>query len=79
MVAESTATVESENPSQQFQRLKTHLHRRMVDAIDLSKAGQMNEAELRQQLRSLAAHLCTLDEVNLSGEHREQRRSGDHG
>jgi pilus assembly protein CpaF len=72
MVAESTATVESENPSQQFQRLKTHLHRRMVDAIDLSKAGQMNEAELRQQLRSLAAHLCTLDEVNLSGEHREQ-------
>ena len=72
MVAESTAKVVSENPSQQFQRLKTHLHRRMVDAIDLSKAGKMNEDELRQQLRSLASHLCTLEEVNLSGEHREQ-------
>ena len=54
------------------EELKTHLHRRMVDAIVLSKAGKMDESELRQQLRALAAHLCTLDEVNLNGEQREQ-------
>ena len=72
MVAENTATLETATPNQQFQQLKTHLHRRMVDAIDLSKAGKMDESELRQQLRALAAHLCTLDEVNLNGEQREQ-------
>jgi len=72
MVAESTVAVGTENSTQEFQRLKTHLHRRMIDAIDLSKAGQMDESELRQQLRALAAHLCTLESVNLTGEQRDQ-------
>lgn len=56
---------------QAFQRLKTHLHRRMVDAIDLSKAGQLSEQDLRAQLRSLATHLCTMEAVALPTEHRD--------
>jgi hypothetical protein len=32
---------------QAFQKLKTRIHRRMVDAIDLSKAGQLEESQLR--------------------------------
>ena len=48
-----------------FQQLKTQLHERMVDAIDLSKAGQLDEQELRQQLRALASHLCSLEELRL--------------
>jgi pilus assembly protein CpaF len=75
MVAEAPETpavsITKGEAVQQFQRLKTHLHRRMIDAIDLSKAGDMDEAELRQQLRSLATHLCTLDEVSLPVEQRE--------
>lgn len=59
------------DPRQAFQRLKTHLHRRMIDAIDMSKAGQLSEADLRSQLRSLATHLCTMEAVALSPEHRE--------
>ncbi len=55
----------------EFQQLKTRLHERMVDAIDMSKAGRLQEHELRDQLRSLAAHLCTLDEVHLDGEQRD--------
>lgn len=54
-----------------FQRLKTDLHRRMVDALDMSKAADMSEEDLRAQLRALAAHLCSLDEVDLPVEHRE--------
>ena len=50
---------------QAFQQLKTRLHHRMVDAIDLSKAGQLPEEKLRDQLRSLASHLCTMDAVKL--------------
>lgn len=56
---------------QAFQRLKTHLHRRMIDAIDLSKAGQLNENDLRAQLRSLATHLCTMEAVALPPEQRD--------
>lgn len=54
-----------------FQRLKTHLHRRMIDAIDLSKAGQLAEDDLRSQLRSLATHLCTMEAVALPPEQRD--------
>ena len=68
MVAETEQGV---NARQAFQQLKTRLHRRIVDAIDMSKAGEMSESELRQQLRSLALHLCSLEEVNLPSEDRE--------
>jgi pilus assembly protein CpaF len=56
---------------QAFQQLKTRLHRQMVDAIDLSKAGDLPERELRSQLRSLAAHLCTQQSVQLAADDRE--------
>jgi pilus assembly protein CpaF len=72
MVAEAPAApVSTVDQQMQFQRLKTQLHRRMIDALDLSKAGQLPEEELRQQLRSLAAHLCSMDEVRLAPEQRE--------
>lgn len=64
MIAEQPATP-AVDPRQAFQILKTRIHRQMVDAIDLSKAGQLPERELRAQLRSLAAHLCTQQTVNL--------------
>lgn len=56
---------------QAFQKLKTRLHRRMVDAIDLSKAGELEEGELRTQLRALAAHLCSLEPTELAADDRE--------
>lgn len=73
MVAEASEPTASSSAEavQKFQRLKTHLHRRMIDAIDLSKAGEMDESELRQQLRALATHLCTLDEVSLAVDQRD--------
>jgi pilus assembly protein CpaF len=75
MVAEASETpavdITDGEAVQKFQRLKTHLHRRMIDALDLSKAGEMDEAELRQQLRALAVHLCTLEEVSLPEEQRD--------
>lgn len=70
MIAESAAPP-VQDPRQAFQMLKTRLHRQMVDAIDMSKAGELPERELRSQLRSLAAHLCSQQSVNLSGEDRE--------
>ncbi len=63
-------------PRQAFQLLKTRLHERMIDAIDLSKAGTMDETELRDQLRALASHLCSLEEVNLAPQDRDMMVKG---
>jgi pilus assembly protein CpaF len=65
-------TPEAVDTHQSFQQLKTRLHRQMVDAIDLSKAGLLEEAKLRQQLRSLASHLCSMHPVALPAADRER-------
>lgn len=62
MVALGEKNVDS---SIQFQHLKTRLHRQIVDAIDMSKAGELGEGEFRSQLESLARHLCHRPETNL--------------
>lgn len=54
-----------------FQKLKTTLHRRVVDAIDLSRTSTLEEGELRDQLRALADHLCAGETAGLPGEIRE--------
>jgi len=64
----SSATLRS---PQEFQQLKSSLHRQMVDVIDFSRAESMSEEELRDQLRSLAQYLCTRDETRLDGEQRD--------
>ncbi|HID24251.1 MAG TPA: CpaF family protein, partial [Planctomycetaceae bacterium] len=62
---------EHSDSQKEFQQLKTRLHRRMVDSIDLSKIGQMSEDELRQQLRALASYLCSEEAVSLPADQRE--------
>lgn len=54
-----------------FQKLKTTLHRRVVDAIDPSRSAALDEEELRNQLRALVTHICSAEPVNLAGETRE--------
>lgn len=70
MIAEQTRPIPASD-RQAFQQLKNRLHEQMVDAIDLSKAGQLPEEKLRQQLRSLAAHLCSLQSVVLAPNDRD--------
>ncbi|QDT38144.1 CpaF family protein [Stratiformator vulcanicus] len=59
-------------PTREFQRVKTRIHHRMVDAIDMSKAGDLDEADLRRQLTALATHLCDQEDVDLSSEQRDR-------
>ena len=66
------ASAESvDNTVRDFQRLKTSLHRQMVDIIDFSKAESMTEDDLRAQLRSLADYLCTRQSVQMGQQQRE--------
>ena len=67
----STSSSRMADPRQSFQELKTRLHRQMVDAIDLSKAGELPEETLRAQLQALATHLCSVQSLNLAPADRE--------
>ncbi len=62
MVAVTTNELETRR---QFQQMKNRLHRQMVDAIDMSKAGALGEEEFRAQLQALATHLCQQPEIDL--------------
>ncbi|MCX7400929.1 MAG: CpaF family protein [Planctomycetales bacterium] len=68
MVAPQKTT---DNSVRDFQRLKTSLHRQIVDVIDFSKAESMTENELRSQLRSLAEYLCGRQTIPVSHQQRE--------
>ena len=61
----------TDNSVRDFQRLKTSLHRQIVDVIDFSKAESMTENELRSQLRSLAEYLCGRQTIPVSHQQRE--------
>ena len=60
-----------DNTVRDFQKLKTSLHRQMVDVIDFHKAEELTESELRGQLRSLADYLCTQQSLSLDTQQRE--------
>ena len=40
-----------------FQKLKTQLHRELLDSIDLSRIGSMSDAQLRRHVANLSQHL----------------------
>ncbi|MCE9548164.1 MAG: Flp pilus assembly complex ATPase component TadA, partial [Planctomycetia bacterium] len=41
----------------EFQRLKTRVHRELIDSLDLSRIGQIDDARLRLHVRTLAEAL----------------------
>jgi pilus assembly protein CpaF len=54
-----------------FQKLKTVLERRIVEAVDLSRAPDLDSRALRDQLKALATQVCASDSVDLPAEMRE--------
>jgi len=48
------ALVQAENLEAEFQRLKTGIHRELLDSLDLSRITGLSDEELRQDIRELA-------------------------
>jgi pilus assembly protein CpaF len=59
------------NDPKSFQKLKTALERRIVEAVDLSRAPEIDERELRESVKALATQVCASDSVGLPTEMRE--------
>ncbi|HEV7998708.1 MAG TPA: ATPase, T2SS/T4P/T4SS family [Planctomycetaceae bacterium] len=54
-----------------FQKLKAVLEGRIVEAVDLSRAPDIDSRELRDQVKALATQVCASDSVGLPAEMRE--------
>ena len=56
----------------EFQKLKTRIHRELIDSLDLSRLGELDEARLRKQIRRLAEELLHTRSEILSSVDRER-------
>jgi pilus assembly protein CpaF len=54
-----------------FQKLKTVLERRIIEAVDLSRATELQDGELRDQVQALATQVCASESVGLPAEMRD--------
>ncbi len=59
----------------QFQELKTRIHRKMVDRLDLSHIEGMDKEDLRKQIRTVVAELCDEENALLNYQERERLMS----
>ena len=56
----------------QFQELKTSIHRKMVDRLDLSNIEGLDKEDLQKQIRTLVAELCDEENTLLNYQERER-------
>ncbi len=56
----------------QFQELKTRIHRKMVDRLDLSNIEGLDKEDLRKQIRAVVAELCDEENTLLNYQERER-------
>ena len=59
----------------QFQELKTQIHRKMVDRLDLSNIEGLDKEDLRKQIRAVVAELCDEENALLNYQERERLMS----
>jgi len=59
----------------QFQELKTRIHRKMVDRLDLSNIEGLDKEDLRKQIRAVVAELCDEENTLLNYQERERLMS----
>src|SRR5262245_48651276 len=55
-----------------FQRRKTEIHQRLIEDLDLARLGQINEDELRKDVRQMAEAACRQQASELSAAHQKR-------
>ena len=56
-IADAEAVQPVDTFEAEFQKLKTRIHRELIESLDLSRLGQMDEPRLRTHLRTLAERM----------------------
>lgn len=56
----------------QFEQIKTRIHSKLVDKLDLSRVGDMKGDALRREIKVVIEHLCDIDDALLNRQERER-------
>ena len=56
----------ADNRQQQFEEVKSRIHSKLVDKLDLSRVGDTQGDALRREIRVVIEHLCDTDEALLN-------------
>src|SRR6056297_2608038 len=57
---------------EQFEDIKSRIHGKLVDKLDLSRVGDMKGDALRREIRVVIEHLCDADDALLNRQERER-------
>src|SRR4051812_16154271 len=68
----ATNQTKAEGFNTRYHRLKTDIHKRIVEAIDLSRLNRWDQQRLRREVRILATQLCASAPELLNEVEREQ-------
>ncbi|NUQ44561.1 MAG: CpaF family protein [Phycisphaerae bacterium] len=57
---------------EQFYAMKTRIHRKLVETLDLSALNQREEADIREEVRQVVSNLCEQEQALLNINERQQ-------
>ena len=71
-MATRTMPGKADSRQDQFEEVKSRIHQKLVDKLDLSRVGDMKGDALRREIRVVIEHLCDADEALLNRQERER-------
>jgi pilus assembly protein CpaF len=72
-MAKLTTPLRSSDPKESnFEELKQRIHSKLVDKLDLSRVGEMDNDTLRREIRLVVEHLCDSEDTLLNRNERER-------
>ena len=69
--SKSGRDVEVDPNVEKYEALKRHIHLKLVDQLDLSKVGEMDQSALRAEIKGLVEHLCDVENPLLNRQDRQ--------
>jgi pilus assembly protein CpaF len=62
----------TDSRQEQFEEIKSRIHGKLVDKLDLSRVGDMQGDALRREIRVVIEHLCDAEDTLLNRQERER-------
>jgi len=57
---------------EQFEEIKSRIHGKLVDKLDLSRVGDMKGDTLKREIRMVVEHLCDAEDTLLNRQERDR-------
>ncbi len=70
--AKTAGASKKKDRSDEFYELKSRVHRKLVETLDLAEIGKRNSAEIKDEVRQVIAKLCDEEDVLLNYNEKQQ-------